>query len=290
MEFYGQNLVPLKANLHTHSTVSDGIFTLEKLIELYSGAGYDILAFTDHRKANRVSNLDGKGMTLLSGIELHPVGPRGITWHFLALGVPEDFTDCSELAPQDIVDRVNQSGAVCFVAHPYWCGLTSAEVMSLTGILGIEVYNASTRYIGKEYNMQMWDETLDAGKNYTVLAVDDVHREAELFMGWTMIACSERSQEKILEAIRTGQFYSTEGPEFKKLSFKDGIFEAEFTPCSKAVIITNQCCGFGIFDDGGNDARTSIRFDESTLKPGSYLRCQICYKDCKYAWTNTLLA
>ena len=67
--------IVLKSNLHTHTTNSDGKFSPEEIIAMYSGAGYDVLAFTDHRTTNKVSSYDGKGMTLISGIEMHPVGP-----------------------------------------------------------------------------------------------------------------------------------------------------------------------------------------------------------------------
>lgn len=41
-----------KANLHTHSTASDGDVELSDMAELYYDAGYDILAFTDHGVIN----------------------------------------------------------------------------------------------------------------------------------------------------------------------------------------------------------------------------------------------
>ena len=75
-----EELTVLKANLHTHTTNSDGTFSPSEVIGFYADAGYDVLAFTDHRTTNRVSEYDAEGMTLLSGIELHPAGPRGIPW------------------------------------------------------------------------------------------------------------------------------------------------------------------------------------------------------------------
>ena len=147
-----EELTVLKANLHTHTTNSDGTFSPSEVIGFYADAGYDVLAFTDHRTTNHVSEYDAEGMTLLSGIELHPAGPRGIPWHILAIGIPENFSCTHPESGQQAVDAVRQAGGVAFAAHPYWCGFTAAEVMTLNGIAGIEVYNTSTRYIGKEYN------------------------------------------------------------------------------------------------------------------------------------------
>ena len=37
-----------KANLHSHSTVSDGVKTPEELKEMYKAEGYSVFAYTDH--------------------------------------------------------------------------------------------------------------------------------------------------------------------------------------------------------------------------------------------------
>ena len=78
MNFMGQEWNAYKANLHNHTKLSDGSYTPQQLIDLYAENGYDVLAFTDHYKSNPVSTYDPKGMTLISGMELHPDGPRGI--------------------------------------------------------------------------------------------------------------------------------------------------------------------------------------------------------------------
>ena len=38
-----------KANLHSHSTVSDGKFTPQELKEMYMERGYHAIAYTDHQ-------------------------------------------------------------------------------------------------------------------------------------------------------------------------------------------------------------------------------------------------
>lgn len=289
MDFYGRELRPVKANLHTHSTVSDGQFPPEEVIRLYREHGYGALAFTDHRKTNPVGSYDGGGMTLISGIELHPMGPRGIPWHLLALGVPEGFPGEFDSAPAAIA-AVNAAGGIVFAAHPYWCGLTSAEVMSLEGVCGTEVYNTSTRYIGKAYNMQLWDEILDAGRRFSALAVDDMHRVPDQFRGWTMICAGENTPAALVAALKAGDFYASQGPEFRRLSYRDGIFEAEFSPCVEAVLMTAQARGYcGLVPETGKDEETcKLRIDLRNQQPARYLRCQIRDRRGNYAWSMPL--
>lgn len=284
--------VVLKANLHTHTTNSDGSFSPQEIIDMYSGAGYDVLCFTDHRTTNPVSTYDGKGMTLISGIELHPMGPRRILWHILAVGVPEDFSHTHPETGQEAVDSANAAGAAVFCAHPYWCGFTSAEVMTLDNILGIEVYNTSTRYIGKEFNMYCWDDCLDAGKENTAIAVDDIHSIRDFCGGWTMICAESNSQEDILKALKQGYFYSTQGPEFSKIAVHDGFLEAEFSSCTAAVLVGRGSRGkmFSIECPEGPGTSSEVNSIRVELKdcPPAMFRIQLRDAQGKYAWSNPI--
>lgn len=292
MNFSAKARPVFKANLHTHTTNSDGKFTPEEILRLYSEAGYDVLAFTDHRVSNPVSTYDGKGMALLSGMEVHPVGPRGILWHLLALGIPEDFRNNPEWGGQQAADAIRAAGGIFFTAHPYWCGFTSAEILSLRGSLGIEVYNTSTRYIGKAFNMQLWDECLDQQVHYNALAVDDVHGARDLFKGFTMISAKDNSPEALLQGLSEGSFYASQGPLFQKISLENRIFEAEFTPCQEVILVSNGSRGFlgATMDEEGPHSveRTcqEFRCDLSKLPSGSYVRCQIRDRQGNYAWSN----
>ena len=280
-----------KSALHTHTTNSDGKFSPEEVIGLYQKKGYDVLAFTDHRKTNPVSSYDGKNMTLLSGIELHPAGPRDIRWHILGLGVPENFSGCEPASGQEAVDAVLDSGGVAFAAHPYWCGFTAAEVASLKGISGIEVYNSSCRYIGKEYNMSYWDELLDAGCRYSALAVDDVHHPHDLFRGFTMIIAPDKSPQSLINALRNGDFYASQGPLFTSLNFKGGVISADFTASVAAVCCMRRSSGRCVAvedNDGpgsGNKEVTHLEFDLGDIHD-QYIRIQLRDADGRMAWSN----
>ena len=39
---------PLLCELHAHSTWTDGSLSVPQLVDLYGGAGFDVLAVTDH--------------------------------------------------------------------------------------------------------------------------------------------------------------------------------------------------------------------------------------------------
>ena len=58
-----------KANLHAHSTDSDGKLTPEQLKELYKANGYSILAYTDHMYMRDRTSLNDENFVALNGYE-----------------------------------------------------------------------------------------------------------------------------------------------------------------------------------------------------------------------------
>ena len=291
IEFYGKKLNAYKAACHNHTINSDGKFTPDEIIALYQKKDFDVFAFTDHRKVNPVSTYDGRGMTLISGIEMHPKGPRGIIWHFLTLGVPEDFVYPSEDDAQGAVDAAKAAGAAVFCAHPYWCGLTSDEVATMKNLDGIEVYNSSCRPIGRAYNMQTWDELSDKGLVYPALAVDDTHGENHLFKGITYIVAEDKSPASIIDALKNGRLFASQAPVFTKLSFVDGVFEAEFSPCTEVIGMTNPSRGYPVeYEDffgygSGTREITSVSFPLRKADVPLWFRLQIKDAAGHYAWS-----
>lgn len=63
-----------KANLHSHSTISDGELTPEKLKEIYKARGYSILAYTDHNVMIPHFDLADDEFLPLVGYELDVTG------------------------------------------------------------------------------------------------------------------------------------------------------------------------------------------------------------------------
>ncbi|MDD4097592.1 MAG: CehA/McbA family metallohydrolase [Lentisphaeria bacterium] len=296
MDFYGRRLNTYKACLHTHTTTSDGKFAPEEVIRRYAEAGYHAVAFTDHHATNRVSAWNGLGMTLISGMEMHPMGPRDIRWHFVALGLPEDYDQYDREAPaQDVLDQAVQAGAVCVCAHPYWSGFTSAEIAALKNLSAVEVYNTSTRYIGKAYNMQIWDELSDAGIVLPAVAVDDTHRARDLFKGWTAIAAEDASADSLLAALRRGDFYASQGPEITRLSFQDDVLEADFSPCVEVIGMTNRSSGYMVAvpdqEGPGDPCReiTTAQIKVVRKATPSWLRLQLRDREGRFAWTAPIM-
>lgn len=59
-----------KANLHTHSTVSDGILTPEEVRDAYKAKGYSVLALTGHSVTVAHQELNQPDFLMLTGAEI----------------------------------------------------------------------------------------------------------------------------------------------------------------------------------------------------------------------------
>ena len=296
INFYGEELNTYKANFHMHSIVSDGKLPLLDTMNLYRAEGYDILAATDHYKTSPVSRMDTGDLLLMSGMEFHPEGPRGLKLHIVALNVPEGFEDPSELPAQEAIDAVRNAGGECIFAHPYWCGFSSADVMKFNNIIGVEIYNTDTRYVGKSNSVQTWDELLNLGCHLTGVAVDDTHNPRDFFGGWTMVCAKEKTPESVMEALKNGSVYASQGPEFYKLSFENKIFSVECSPCEEILVMGNN--SFGLCGNMSgleaatpaerNETREMTSFETEIPAGLTYIRCQIKDKEGRYAWSSPI--
>ncbi|MDD5699245.1 MAG: CehA/McbA family metallohydrolase [Victivallaceae bacterium] len=300
IDFYGEKLNVYKANLHMHSTASDGKFPLQTMVDLYREEGYDILAATDHRTTNRIGEIASGDLLLISGMEYHPFGPRGLLLHLLALNIPEDFADPSQMPYQEAIDLVRESGGETVLAHPYWSGFNCVDLMQIKNIIAIEVYNTATRNIGKAYNMQVWDDILQLGYHLPAIAVDDTHYVHDFFQGWTMICTKEKTAAAVLEAVKNGFFYASQGPVIHKINFEKNVFAIECSPCEEIIIMGN--CHFGrcgtmpgfnaadIQELKQRKSREMTAFEvEIPLDSGfTYIRCQLRDKNGRYAWSSPL--
>ena len=60
-----------KANLHSHSTLSDGQLTPEEMKAAYKDHGYSILCISDHEAANDHSHMTEPDFLMLTGYEAY---------------------------------------------------------------------------------------------------------------------------------------------------------------------------------------------------------------------------
>jgi len=222
-----RKLSPLLAELHSHTTWSDGDLSVGELVELYGSAGFDVLCVTDHayRDDDPVITASARGVTaeahaeylaeiesaavlaqrrygllVLPGLELsyNDLDPRRSA-HAVAVGLREHMSLADGLAAA--LQGADAAGAALIGAHPDDAVDTTSRSHPTLGFaadpdgLGclvhrFELFNRS----------QLFPWVAAAGR--ASVASGDFHR-ADHLGGWkTLIPCARR-EEAIVDYLRS---------------------------------------------------------------------------------------
>ena len=199
-----------KANLHCHSTVSDGRWTPEEIKENYKSHGYSVVAFTDHDVFITHNELADEGFLPLNGYELafaqeSVQGKSSKVCHVCFVSLKKDkkiqsiFYNCrfleknkdiacldaerepiERLYSTEFISEIMRMGAEdgFFVTynHPVWSLETINEYCNYHGMHAMEIVNYGCVVEGyDDRNANIYDQMLRGGENIYCVATDDNH-------------------------------------------------------------------------------------------------------------------
>ncbi len=239
-----------KANMHSHSTNSDGAFTPEELKAMYKEKGYSVFAYTEHGHLDDMRYLDDDTFLTLPSYELDfsnrdvngVIAPGGFKTTMSATEVihmnlfATDPERARTVEKKDIMDlpwlerlntaihRAKEMGYFVSFNHPHWSLNPPETYLNLPEIDGLEIINgAAHRSSGLDFVPHVHRALADHGKRTVCIAGDDNHRKRHLFLAWTMIKAPALTHSDIMGAVQAGNCYATMGPEIKELYVEDGV-------------------------------------------------------------------
>ncbi|MDD2708195.1 MAG: CehA/McbA family metallohydrolase [Verrucomicrobiae bacterium] len=283
----------LKGNTHTHTTVSDGDLSPKDMVEKYREAGYDFVFITDHDRLTDVSGLSSGSCLALPGEEVtcDRVKTGGL-YHIVALDIKREIPLAHARKAQDVLDEIRAQGGEAIIAHPHWSGMVPEDITRLNGYIGLEVFNTSCHYcIGKGHSSGYWDQLLLLGKNLLGFAADDAHyhfndlRPNDACGSWIMVKSKARTKEAIMEAIKKGLFYSSNGPAIERIEIRDQTVFADTSPSKIINVIANGPKGRSYTAKKGG-ALTHVEYKISDEK---YIRVECHDGQGGTAWSNTVV-
>ena len=209
-----------KANLHCHTTLSDGKLTPEEVKRVYKEKGYSVVAYTDHFIMHDNSALNDADFLALKGYEVilndkqdSYEGVKSKKYYhlnFLAksrdvsaqvcfspdviwgkakdyipfvsyMGDIWDYSEYSVCAANRMIEEANSNGFVVFYNHPAWSLHTSEDYAELSGLLGVEVVNGVSLANGfADEGSAVYAEMLRHDKSLIPIAADDNHNEFDI--------------------------------------------------------------------------------------------------------------
>ncbi len=311
-----------KGNIHSHTTISDGMLTPEQSVALYKKNGYSFLClsehdiYTDHR-----AQFNTDDFIILPGIEYSAVlyrdigtnerykihhmhgilgttemqqnAPEGVFTHLQYVPPKKFFKEwIGPQAAQEMADMLKAHGCVITYNHPIWSRVTEEEFIHTEGPSALEIFNFNTvQESNTGYDVTYWDRMLRMGKRINAFASDDNHNEG-LFEdscgGWICVQAESLSHDDIVRNFMNGNYYSSSGPEIYDWGVKDGV---AWIDCSN-VNHVNFICG-NIINDGttvlGKRFEDSLTHAEHRLKGHeAYIRVEVVDKYGRTAWTNPI--
>lgn len=205
-----------KANLHCHTTVSDGRLTPQEIKELYKKLGYSVVAYTDHDVMIAHDDLNDKDFLALHGYEMEitnekyddisqktchicmiqrdPNNMKQVCWHrekYLFGNAPKykkqvQFDDSlpdyervrNGLGVSEMMKMGRDNGFFVTYNHPSWSLETRDDYINYHGMHAMEICNYACFIDGYEdYNPRVYDEMLRSGERIFCIGADDNHNE-----------------------------------------------------------------------------------------------------------------
>ena len=211
VEFISKSKQQYKANLHCHSTLSDGHLTPPQLKEAYRNSGYSILAITDHEVPRDHRAMDEEDFMLLTAYEAY-IRPEPKSNAYLPevhlnlfARQPDNLkmvcynpAYCKYLTEeqqaalekvggtqprryqrqyiQQFIHTAVENGYLVSYNHPCWSMEDVDEILAYEGCFSLEMCNycsyVSNRY---EHNEMLYDMMLRRGKRIFCHGGDDNH-------------------------------------------------------------------------------------------------------------------
>ena len=244
----------LKGNIHSHSTFSDGKLTPEQMKEAYKTHGYDFLAVTDHDIYVDTRAMSEENFTMIQGFELwsNASNDKDIHVHFLwddeiegirhgqVLHLPERTGKVATA----FAYKMREKGAYVMLNHPHWSMLTSPEVEDENPYHAVEIINYGTEWLENTGDGSIfWTEMLYRGVKLWNGGSDDNHNGqpidsmySDSFGGFTVVKAKDRSPKAIIEAMKTGSFYTSTGPAIYDFYLEDGLVHVFTSPCERIYV------------------------------------------------------
>lgn len=292
-----------KANLHCHTTVSDGEFSPAQIKQHYKQEGYHAVAFTDHQVCIPHRELTDDGFVALTGIEIAYGIRKSTSIH--VCGIARD--PMAELSHPNTIENdigmlnegialLTRKDFITTLNHPRWSGISAGDIGAIRGFSNMEVVNGYELMLdGYGDSSGCFEEALRSGRRLRPIAADDSHHKKpsgepgyEYFRAFTVIKAPALTYGALIDALDRGCFYASTGPMIENLWLENGILHLECSPV-RGVYVHGNLYSHRASHVTEDDTVTKLDLDVSKLcKDASYLFVKIVNTRGECAWAVPL--
>lgn len=266
-----------KANLHCHSTLSDGKWTIEQIKEEYKKQGYSIVAFTDHEHLLTHNDLNDENFLTIGSTELAikefpsvstmtKLDMKVTHLNAYALDPNNDLSPCYQkeydrhTTPEvlaktksegeykrehtakginEIIKICHEKGYLVSYNHPSWSLEDASDYLNYEGLDFVEIVNGDISLSTHCDDEHVFADMLRHGKRIFCTCADDNHnKKQDSFIAWVQINAEELEYSKIMNALKNGEFYASTGPEIYLLTFDGEKVKIKTSPVKEIGLAT----------------------------------------------------
>jgi len=234
-------------NTHTHTTESDGDTPPAEVVEWYRSHGYNFLVLSDHNTLTdpaTLAHLTDSAFILIPGEEV-TTSFESASVHVNGLNLPRyvEPQSGSTLVEtiKNNVDEIRGVEGVPHINHPnFRWSFGAEELAQVERYRLLEIYNGHPlvhNHGGGDTPglEEVWDILLTSGKVVYGIAVDDAHHfqgefardRANPGRGWLRVRAASLEPQAIMDALESGHFYASSGPEIADIRVSDSRLEVE---------------------------------------------------------------
>ena len=303
-----------RADLHHHTTHSDGKLSPEEAKKIYMERGYSVIAYTDHTNYHVHNDLTDEHFLALNGVEVDVIADPAPNWkvnHLCWVALqpditeeavwkcfpnadpekePDGFRNTDRTFTPENVNRLirlgHDNGFFVTYNHPTWSKETSKDYLQYHGMDAFEIVNGEPDCYDEE-NGPAYDEMLSNGERLFCVAADDSHggcQDTSKFGGCIMLFAPKLEYTVITDALVHGNFYSQHdwrAPLIQSMVWEDGTVSLKTTPAAKVVWYTDRESGSVCAPDGGLLTEWTV-----TVPNGKYFRLEVKGESGSTTYTN----
>jgi hypothetical protein len=183
----------------------------------------------------------------------------------------------------ELARRAAEAGAFVAIAHPQWSSLSIDDGRSLPMAHAVEIYNHGCQLeCGRGDGTMLLDALLNEGCDLTAVATDDAHfKFGDACGGLVMVKAEANEPEALLASLKSGSFYSSQGPVIHSAEIAGGSLQIECSP-----VVGMAAVGRGsrsVHNHGRQLTRGEISLERFA---GDWFRFVVTDAAGRVAWSN----
>lgn len=300
-----------KANLHTHTTRSDGRLNPHEVVDAYHQLEYSILAITDHNEvtwpweafgemkpSNRYLSRAGSedsvmsedfvfetrdpaelGMLAIQANELSRHHHMGSFFNG-HIGVPYNERIDYNITEEESLNAVRDSSGLAMIYHPGRYNRDVDWYVSLYRkydmLVGLEIYNQGDRYPGDRMLYDSILTVLMPGRKVWAYSNDDLHTLSHLGRNWNVFLLPELTEEWFRLGMEKGLSYWVYAPA-GHYGVEPPVINSVTTNGRKATIsIEAENYNSVVWISDGDVVAEGVTVDLNSLESaGNYIRAEL---------------